>query len=94
MTAHAIVAREPRIEWTVVRGDWYTMEPSDFPEGCGIVFNPDTGVQFGIGKSRLGRTVKVRLYHPLCNGCDKPIPSNGVCDDCQALHADVAEMGL
>ena len=75
-------------EWECVRDHWYIAEPSDFPEGCGIILNADTGEQFGIGKNKLGATVKLRLYHPLCSGCDEPIPSSGCCSNCQLIHMD------
>jgi hypothetical protein len=77
-------------DWDTVRGCFYIMEPSDFPEGCGVVLEADSGKQWGIGKNKLGATVKLRLYTPLCDGCDQPIPSSGICSDCRCIHADIA----
>ena len=89
MNAHYAL-KPTSAEWEVVRNAFYIATPDDFPEGCGVVFNPDTGEQVGIGKNRLGATVRLRLYTPLCEGCDNPIPGDGLCSECCLVHADVA----
>lgn len=60
----------------VVRNNHYVMTEDD-------VFD---------GRNKLGMFVAhIPLGVPLCEGCDKPIPANGICDHCEIIHADIAE---
>ncbi len=39
-------------------------------------------------RNKLGLVVTAPLGVALCQGCDEPVPPNGVCDGCEVIHAD------
>ena len=89
MTARAQPIVPTSAEYEAVRGQFYIMEPDDFPQGCGIILEADSGKQWGVGRNKLGATVKLRLYHPLCGGCDEPIPDSRICENCKLVHMEI-----
>lgn len=80
------------LAWEVVTGHHWIADPNEiFPNGWGTVFNPASGSQIAIGENRCGSTDMFHIGVPLCNSCDKPVPANGVCDECCIIHEDLAK---
>lgn len=81
-------------DWEVVTNDTYIMSEDDFPEGCLVVTDAASGRSRATGRVKLGLVTTVVLYTPLCGGCDEPVPSDGICSNCEVIHADIAEQNI
>jgi hypothetical protein len=80
--------------YDIVTDSHYVMTPADFRDGCYTVVDAATGRIIGIGEHKLGYHVRTILDMPLCEGCDAPVPDDGVCHGCRQIHADLANLGL
>jgi hypothetical protein len=78
--------------YAVVTGQTYTMTAADFADGCYTVTDAATGLTIGIGEHKLGYHVRTILNVPLCEGCDAPVPDDGVCHGCRQIHGDIADI--
>ena len=88
MTAPVRIA--PADDWDIVTGQTYAMTPADFRSGM-VVTDAASGREYMIGETWNGLHTRTALNVPLCNGCDDPVPADGVCSGCQIIHADIAE---
>jgi hypothetical protein len=64
-------------DWVCETGMTYTVTADDLSDG----------------RNKLGIKVNVPLDTPLCEGCDQPVPADGLCHDCCIIHLDVSPLG-
>jgi hypothetical protein len=80
----------PVDDWEIVTGQTYVVTPDHFRSGV-IVTDAASGREYMVGETWNGFHTRTALNVPLCNGCDDPVPADGVCSGCRMIHADIAE---
>jgi hypothetical protein len=78
--------------YDIMTDSHYVMTPADFRDGCYTVTDAASGRIIGFGEHKLGYRISSILNEPLCDGCDDPIPADGVCHKCRTIHADLASL--
>lgn len=78
------------VGWDIVTGQTFTMTADEFRSGM-VVTDAASGREYMVGETWNGSHIRTALNVPLCNGCDEPVPADGVCSDCHCIHADIAE---
>ena len=89
MTATTRIAASD--QWETVENCHHFYTEADCHDGAFTTSMLDGKRTFcgAVGRYRWQATVTLDV--PYCSSCDEPLPSNGVCDRCQVIHADIAK---